>query len=58
VEEGDHAALLLRGGEYADLYNTYFRHQSPDYRPGEGFVPIRLPLPDLEPEPEEQALAG
>ena len=21
------------------LYNTYFRHQSPDYKPGEGFLP-------------------
>jgi ATP-binding cassette subfamily B protein len=40
VEEGDHNALMNRGGHYAQLYNTYFRHQSPDYRPGEGFVPI------------------
>ena len=22
------------GGHYAELYNTYFRHQSPDYQPG------------------------
>ena len=58
MEEGSHDALMARGGHYAQLYNTYFRHQSPDYRPGEGFVPIRLPLSDLEPEPEEQALAG
>ena len=29
-----------RGGHYAELYNTYFRHQSPDYRPGEGFVAV------------------
>ena len=28
VEEGTHDALLLRGGHYAHLYNTYFRHQS------------------------------
>jgi ABC-type multidrug transport system fused ATPase/permease subunit len=41
VEEGSHVALMLRGGHYAQLYNTYFRHQSPDYRPGEGFVPVR-----------------
>ncbi|MDQ3328982.1 MAG: ATP-binding cassette domain-containing protein, partial [Chloroflexota bacterium] len=40
VEEGSHTALMGRGGEYAELYNTYFRHQSPDYRPGEGFVPV------------------
>ena len=38
VEEGSHQALLAQGGHYAHLYNTYFRHQSPDYRPGEGFV--------------------
>jgi ATP-binding cassette, subfamily B, bacterial len=31
IEEGDHAALLERGGHYAELYNTYFRHQSLEY---------------------------
>jgi len=31
VEEGDHQGLLARGGFYADLYNTYFRHQSLEY---------------------------
>ena len=36
IEQGDHAALLARGGHYAELYNTYFRHQSPDYRPTDG----------------------
>jgi ATP-binding cassette, subfamily B, bacterial len=41
VEEGSHEALLRQGGHYADLYNTYFRHQSPDYQPGEGFVPVQ-----------------
>jgi ABC-type multidrug transport system fused ATPase/permease subunit len=41
VEEGTHASLLAQGGHYAQLYNTYFRHQSPDYRPGEGFVAVR-----------------
>lgn len=40
LEEGNHAALMARGGPYAHLYNTYFRHQSPDYRPGSGFVPV------------------
>ena len=39
VEEGTHASLMARGGRYCDVYNTYFRHQSPNYRPGEGFVP-------------------
>jgi ABC-type multidrug transport system fused ATPase/permease subunit len=28
VEEGSHAVLMTRGGHYAELYNTYFRHQS------------------------------
>jgi ABC-type multidrug transport system fused ATPase/permease subunit len=32
VEEGNHASLLAQGGHYAELYNTYFRHQSPDYK--------------------------
>jgi len=31
VEEGSHDELLARGGHYADLYNTYFRHQSMEY---------------------------
>lgn len=44
VEEGNHETLLQRGGHYADLYNTYFRHQSPDYNPGEGFVPVRAEI--------------
>ena len=45
VEEGSHQALLQRGGHYATLYNTYFRHQSANYRPGEGFVPVAKSLP-------------
>src|SRR6266516_3112388 len=40
VEEGNHEALMSQGGHYAQLYNTYFRHQSPDYQPGEGFVTV------------------
>ncbi len=31
IEEGDHETLMARGGHYADLYNTYFRHQSLAY---------------------------
>ncbi|HZW27048.1 MAG TPA: ABC transporter ATP-binding protein [Trueperaceae bacterium] len=31
IEEGTHDALMARGGHYAELYMTYFRHQSPDY---------------------------
>ena len=33
IEEGTHDGLLTKGGHYAELYNTYFRHQSPDYDP-------------------------
>lgn len=31
IEEGTHAKLMAQQGHYADLYQTYFRHQSPDY---------------------------
>lgn len=47
MEEGTHAGLMRAGGHYAQLYNTFFRHQSPDYRPGEGFVPLLMPLEPL-----------
>ena len=42
VEEGNHDTLMQQAGHYAQLYNTYWRHQSPNYRPGEGFVPARF----------------
>jgi ATP-binding cassette, subfamily B, bacterial len=28
IEEGNHDHLMQHGGHYAELYNTYFRHQS------------------------------
>lgn len=31
IEEGNHESLLAQGGHYAELYNTYFRHQSLEY---------------------------
>jgi ABC-type multidrug transport system fused ATPase/permease subunit len=31
LEQGSHDALILQGGPYAELYNTYFRHQSLEY---------------------------
>lgn len=31
IEQGAHEALLGQGGHYAELYNTYFRHQSLAY---------------------------
>ncbi len=31
IEEGNHESLMRQGGHYAELYNTYFRHQSLEY---------------------------
>jgi ATP-binding cassette subfamily B protein len=31
IEQGSHDGLLTQGGHYAELYNTYFRHQSLAY---------------------------
>jgi ATP-binding cassette subfamily B protein len=31
IEEGSHEALMAQSGHYAELYDTYFRHQSLDY---------------------------
>jgi ATP-binding cassette subfamily B protein len=31
IEQGNHSILLAKGGYYAMLYNTYFRHQSLAY---------------------------
>lgn len=31
IEQGNHEQLMQQGGHYAELYNTYFRHQSLDY---------------------------
>ena len=33
IEEGNHDDLLAGGGHYAELYTTYFRHQSLEYQP-------------------------
>jgi len=29
--KGTHDDLMAQGGHYAELYNTYFRHQSLEY---------------------------
>jgi len=31
IEEGNHDELMAQSGMYAELYNTYFRHQSLEY---------------------------
>jgi ATP-binding cassette subfamily B protein len=31
IEQGSHEALMAQGGHYAELYDTYFRHQSLTY---------------------------
>jgi ATP-binding cassette subfamily B protein len=31
IEEGNHRSLMAQGGHYAELYSTYFRHQSLEY---------------------------
>lgn len=45
IEEGTHDDLMAQGGHYAELYNTYFRHQELDYRPPYlDDEPVRLAL--------------
>jgi ATP-binding cassette, subfamily B, bacterial len=34
IEQGNHDQLIEQGGHYAELYNTYFRHQSIEYIEG------------------------
>ncbi len=36
IEQGDHADLMAQQGHYAELYDMYFRHQSPKYQPVKG----------------------
>ena len=54
IEEGTHNELMARGGYYAELYNTYFRHQSLDYRPWDWpDEDVRMPLSvDVQPQGE------
>jgi ATP-binding cassette subfamily B protein len=49
IEEGNHEALMAQGGHYAELYDTYFRHQSPDYRPPDEEGQRRVPSPEAVP---------
>ena len=38
IEEGSHDSLIQAGGHYAELYNTYFRHQSLEYVQAAGAI--------------------
>ncbi len=38
IEEGSHEQLMQQAGHYADLYDTYFRHQSLSYIESRGAV--------------------
>jgi len=40
IEQGTHDSLLAQGGHYAELYNTYFRHQSLEYIEQVGAAPL------------------
>ena len=54
IQEGTHNSLLAQpDGHYAMLYNTYFRHQSIDYRPA-GLDELLEFKPDAEVRSEEQ----
>lgn len=46
IEEGDHQSLLDQQGHYAELYDTYFRHQSLQYRPEAGQFGYRARKPE------------
>ncbi|MCL4858249.1 MAG: ABC transporter ATP-binding protein/permease [Caldilineaceae bacterium] len=43
IEAGNHDALMAQGGHYAELYNTYFRHQSLDYDPARELQSAAVP---------------
>lgn len=52
IEEGTHSGLMAQGGHYAELYNTYFRHQELDYKvPGLSY-PVRLTPEEITSEVE------
>ena len=44
IEEGTHYSLLADGGHYAELYNTYFRHQSLEAINEAGKYKVALPV--------------
>ncbi len=48
IEEGNHKSLMAQSGHYAELYNTYFRHQSPEYEKTLGRYRITLTADELK----------
>ncbi len=42
IEQGNHEQLMAAGGHYAELYNTYFRHQSLSYIEQAGMMKERI----------------
>jgi len=53
IEEGTHQQLMARDGHYAELYNTYFRHQSLEYIESFGEAEVVL-----QPSPYPLSLPG
>lgn len=45
IEQGNHEALMAQHGHYAELYATYFRHQSLDYMSTVGERKAQTPQP-------------
>ncbi len=46
IEQGSHEQLMAQGGHYAELYNTYFRHQSLEYVNTKGALAPQSALTD------------
>jgi len=49
IEEGTHHSLLTQGGHYAELYNTYFRHQSLEFINEQGQYRLELAADEARP---------
>jgi len=49
IEEGSHDSLMAQGGHYAELYDTYFRHQSLAYIESFGQEPAGRPDTEIVP---------
>ncbi len=55
IEEGSHDQLMTRGRHYAELYNTYFRHQHIAYVEQRGWdQAVNTAIPDGKPSSERR----